>query len=344
MATIREIAEQAGVSIGTVDRVLHNRGKVDPVKEKRIRAIIKELNYTPNLYARQLKLSKRFQFGVLIPQPHQDGHYWTLPKKGIDDAIAELNAQKISVQYFHFDKTRASSFQRQADLLLESDVDGFILAPQFTDCCESFIRRIQNRIPGIFIDSPLLHVKPLSFIGQDAYQSGVLSAKLMQGLIHGKADVAVIRPKPQDLHIEQRVNGFLSFFENHNEITTHIFDVLCCEDEDDFQDITIQIINSLNQLEGIFVPNARTYHIAEKVVELGLQNDIQIIGYDLVPENLKYLELDVIDYLISQTPRQQGYRAVYALYRYLVLREPVAAEIMMPIDIVTKENVTYYSG
>lgn len=344
MVTIKDIAERAGVSIGTVDRVLHNRGRVSAEKEAQIRAIIKEFDYKPNLFARQLKLSRKFTFGVLMPKPEQDGNYWKLPKLGIDEAVRELSSQKIAVQYFYFDKNHPVSFQMEGEKLLRANVDGIVVSPQFADCCVSLIRKLRKDIPAIFIDTPLQNVQPLSFIGQDAFQSGVVSAKLMQGLVHGKADVAVIRPRPLDLHIEQRIEGFLSFLGKNTSVASHVYDVDCCEDRDDFSQVVTQLISELDLLKGIFVANARTYQVAEVVVKHGMDQKIQIIGYDLVPQNLKFLETDVIDYLISQTPRQQGYRAIYALYRHFVLQEPVAEKIMMPIDIITKENVAYYSG
>lgn len=48
MATIKEIATLAGVSRGTVDRVLNHRGDVNPQTEKKILQIIRDLDYKPN--------------------------------------------------------------------------------------------------------------------------------------------------------------------------------------------------------------------------------------------------------------------------------------------------------
>ena len=58
MTTISEIAHRARVSIGTVDRVIHNRGRVAKKTEEKIKKIIKELDFKPNIYARNLKLKK----------------------------------------------------------------------------------------------------------------------------------------------------------------------------------------------------------------------------------------------------------------------------------------------
>ena len=58
--TISEIAKKANVSIGTVDRVIHNRGRVSKETEQLVKKIIAESNFEPNQYAKSLKLNKRF--------------------------------------------------------------------------------------------------------------------------------------------------------------------------------------------------------------------------------------------------------------------------------------------
>jgi LacI family transcriptional regulator len=67
-----------------------------------------------------------------------------------------------------------------------------------------------------------------------------------------------------------------------------------------------------------------------------------LIGYDLTPENIHYLEKGTISFLINQKPVEQGYRAVFSLFNKIVLKKDVPSEILLPIDIVTKENLKYY--
>lgn len=66
--TSKQIAELAGVSRGTVDRALHNRGRVSPEVAERIRKLAKELEYQPNAIGRALvKTSQDFKIGVVLP-------------------------------------------------------------------------------------------------------------------------------------------------------------------------------------------------------------------------------------------------------------------------------------
>lgn len=51
---IKDIAERAGVSVGTVDRVLHNRPNVSKPAREKVEEALKEMNYQPNVYALSL--------------------------------------------------------------------------------------------------------------------------------------------------------------------------------------------------------------------------------------------------------------------------------------------------
>ena len=67
---IKDIAELAGVSEGTVDRVLHNRGDVSEKSRIAVTKVLAEMNYTPNLFARSLASKKQYHFTSMIPTFH----------------------------------------------------------------------------------------------------------------------------------------------------------------------------------------------------------------------------------------------------------------------------------
>ena len=69
---IKDIALKAGVSTGTVDRVIHNRGRVSKKVEEDILKILREMNYEPNLMARALGSHRVYTLAALIPDPATD--------------------------------------------------------------------------------------------------------------------------------------------------------------------------------------------------------------------------------------------------------------------------------
>lgn len=70
--------------------------------------------------------------------------------------------------------------------------------------------------------------------------------------------------------------------------------------------------------------------------------DTLVIGYDLIPDNIKYLESGIISFLIGQRPEEQAYKAIKSLFDYTVLNKEIKKLNYSPIDIITKENIGFY--
>ena len=89
-ATITEIARRAGVSIGTVDRVLHNRSGVSDKSRKKIQAILDEVGYKINLHTSAIALRKEYH--IIISVPHSEpGEYWDSLLTGTRQAMEEYS-------------------------------------------------------------------------------------------------------------------------------------------------------------------------------------------------------------------------------------------------------------
>ena len=96
--TITQIAKLAGVSRGTVDRVIHQRGRVAPEVEKRIRDIMDENDYHPNMLGRALAVSKTpLTIGMIMIE--KGNPFFQLIHSGMKEAISQFRDYPISVDY-----------------------------------------------------------------------------------------------------------------------------------------------------------------------------------------------------------------------------------------------------
>ncbi|MCD6117258.1 substrate-binding domain-containing protein [bacterium] len=342
MATIKEIADQADVSIGTVDRVLHKRGNVSHNAEVRVLKAIDKLKYTPNIFARQLKLSRTFTFGVIMPEYEQDSGYWKLPSIGINKAAKELEAHRISIRYFQYDRYSNMSFSKSCEEALQAKLDGYLMAPSSSAIAREFADRLSDNIPCVFFDSPVPDSNGLCSIVQDSYASGYLAGRLMSLLTDSQSTIVAIRGLSCDYHIKQRINGFAEYYSENNLTAPVIIDT---PPEGSVQYLSKGIESILTEytgVKGLFISHALTYCAAQVIEKQNKSDKIHVIGYDLIRENITYLKRGLIDFLISQQSRQQGYRGIYLLFRKVVLNEAVTPTVMMPIDIITRENVDFY--
>jgi len=94
---IREIADTLGVSIGTVDRALHDRRGIRPETRAKVLGVAKTLGYRPNLAARFL--SSRKEVRVAVALPREIASFWDLVRGGLDDAARPL--ERTGVRVFH---------------------------------------------------------------------------------------------------------------------------------------------------------------------------------------------------------------------------------------------------
>ena len=94
-------------------------------------------------------------------------------------------------------------------------------------------------------------------------------------------------------------------------------------------------------IKGIFVTNSRVFNIGRLIEKYELMG-IQVIGHDLLKENIDFLKKGIVQFLICQRPEEQGYNAVNKLFRHVVQKRAIANKSYTSIDIVTKENVDYY--
>jgi len=343
---IKDIALKAKVSTGTVDRVIHNRGKVAEKVRLRIQKIIDESNYEPNLMARALGSKKQYRFAALIPDPKIDS-YWQGPKDGIELSVKELKQYGVSVEQFIFNPFDVKSFTEKAAELTESTPDGIFLSPIFYHEILPFFEKWKKAdIPFVLFNTEIEDFGLLSYIGQDSYQSGKLAGKLMH---YGQSEpcsvlvVHIDEKTSNAAHLVKKETGLRDYFGQADpEGQYHISTIeLDRSDPDDFRNQLDRVLETTPDLKHIFVTTSKAHHVAAFLEERHAGH-IKIIGYDLLAENLHYLKKGTIGFLINQNPKRQGYLGIKQLANFLVFRKKVPRLKFLSLDIVTQENLSYY--
>ena len=344
---VKDIAALAGISIGTVDRVLHNRGEVKEETRKKVLTIVEELGYKPNILARSLSTKKTTHIAIVIPDSSDSNPYWEKPIQGIKKATEELESYNTTVSYVFFDASSEESFKDVLTNVCKHNPDGVILNPVFKSTSLHFIDIFNaQKIPYVFIDINIEGVANLGYFGQDAEQSGMVAARLMKSSLPSETNVLIVKQSDKKVfsqHIESRIVGFHKYFNQHtsnNHIKTITIEIDLLESGE--PDKTLKrVFKEYPDVEGIFIPNSRTFKVAD-YLELNKNAGYVAIGYDLIDRNLEHLEKGNISYLISQKPEVQAYNAIVSLFNHLISKKEVVKKNYSPIDIIIKENIEYY--
>ncbi len=214
---IKDIARLAGVSEGTVDRVLHDRGEVSEQTKEQVWDIIKKNGYQSNRLASRLASKKTFRIVAILPQITEDNSYWQQPLKGIDIAAKEFTGFGMNFETVNYDGACELDFEEKVSSVLNTLPDGIIFSPTFTESSRRMVALAQSQMVSYaFIDTNLPDCKSIGFFGQDAYMGGRTGARLVCNMIPDKSDVAIMLIGRQDNishRLQDRAKGFISFVE-----------------------------------------------------------------------------------------------------------------------------------
>ncbi len=341
---IKDIARRANVSIGTVDRVLHHRGEVSEETRQKVLSIIDELGYQPNILASTLASNKQYVFATLFPTPLSDEGYWTKPVVGVKSKITELRQYGITHESFTYSQYDPAEFEDNALRMLTLKPDGVVFAPFFFKESLHLIADLKEKnIPFVLLDSNIPGQGQIAYIGQNSFQCGMLSARLLSIVTGPHENLMVIhyaKEMDNQNHLVQREMGFYEWFrQKKDDRTIRTFeindgDLSACINQ-------LSVLIDLWHPAGIFVTNSKVY-LAARTLELSGKDQIHLIGHDLLKENVSYLRKGIVDFLICQRPEEQGYNAVDTLFRNVIQKIAVKECNYSPIDIVTSENLDFY--
>lgn len=336
----------AKVSVGTVDRVLHNRGEVNEATRKKILKIVNDLGYTPNIIAKSLALKKVYKICALIPDSKKGNPYWQKPLNGIEQAREEIKHFTTNIAAYTYSIDSKSDFEKKFSKIMKSNPDGVIFTPHFIETSHKFISECKQRnIPVLFIDSNLESEDVLGYFGQDAASSGSLAASLLEYGLPENSTILILKltkNKATSIHLTKREQGFLNRIKS---ISKSGFKTLSYEidvsGEDEPEQSLIRIFREHPEINSIFVTNSRV-HKAARVIKKLKKDHLLMVGYDLLDENISFLNDGTINFLICQKPEDQGYKSSMALFNYILSGREVQRVNYSPIDIITKENIAFY--
>ncbi|MBX2877037.1 MAG: substrate-binding domain-containing protein [Saprospiraceae bacterium] len=345
---IKDIAEKAGVSKGTVDRVLHKRGNVSPEARKKVLAAIEELDYQRNIIASALAYNRVWKIAALLPRPEEDP-FWQQPKIGIGRAHRAVRDYGVTINFYHFAEASAGEFITASQKILEGDYDAVLVAPIFAKQGHDFLNACQEKgLKYVQINTylPREDENFLCYIGQDSYQSGMLAAKLLSfGVAEGGTAMILHLEKAvyNSMHLMEKEKGFTDFFAKNPDKAITLFQTSFEDifDKEAFAKFVQETLDQHPEVGGIFVTTSRAFHLVEALERMD-KPQMKVLGFDLINDNLQHLETNKIHFLINQNPLKQGYLAIMNIFNHLVLKKEVQKIQYLPLDVVMRENMQYY--
>lgn len=326
MASIEVIAAKAGVSRGTVDRVLHNRGQVKPETAEKVRAVMAELDFQPNALGRAFYLSRRRnKIGILVAFREPDFQEQVL--KGMNSGIAYARQHGVETLMEFASPNHPEAYLAALERLLTSGVQGLVLRGIASPAVHERLQAVRaEQLPIVVYNQDIDAALRDCFVGQNSYQSGLCAAALMQQMMPAQGCVLTVGVDPLHVSSEERIRGFTALFQEHCPATDVSHVIYGGGDHDWVYQQTREKLTELPKLTGIFVSGAGLSGAAQAVEDAGLSGRVKIVGFDVTDSNAAFLRKGAVQFLIDQGPYAQGYHSIQLLTDAIFQDKPIKTD------------------
>ncbi|NLO71831.1 MAG: substrate-binding domain-containing protein [Porphyromonadaceae bacterium] len=343
---IKDIAKLAGVSAGTVDRIVHNRGNVSKKSREAVEKVLKEVNYRPNIHMSSISLKKKYDILFVSPK-FVEGEYWGSIYTGVLRALDEFENINVSCKKLTYNQYDVFNCKEVYSKALKLEYDAVIIGPIFQKETQVFCSQLTEKgIPYVFVDSDVDQTSPIAYFSANHYISGYLMCKLINSIMKsGKKDIGIMQAMRVGNESANstilRKSGFQDYLvENKLQSKIHKIPFSATEPEKN-EGMFDEFFEENKDIGGIVVLNSRGNVIANYLNKKKIDN-IKLVCVDLTNENIKSLKNGIIDFLIGQKPERQGYLAMKFLLEHLIFKMPVMVANILPLDILTKETIDLY--
>jgi len=339
MSTIKEIATLAGVSRGTVDRVLNKRGGVHLDTQARILDIAKALDYKPNKAGIVLSAQrKNLKLGVVMFGTNNP--FFEDVMLGLKDIESELSSYNCDI---FIKRTPDFDEQNQLDAideLIKLGINALAIAPQNQ---EGIVKKVdelaQMHIPTITFNSDLPGSKRIAYVGSNYRKSGETVAGLMKLFNEDKQlNIGVVGGTKAVLCHTERIEAFKALVATQDSM--NIVDIVWNNDDDFIcYDVVMKLLEAHPEINAMYFTAGAILGGCKAIKKLGREKGMTIIAHDKVPSTIDLIKEGIIKATVCQQPYIQGFKPLQMLFNYLTTGDESEEINYTDIEIYIKENL-----
>lgn len=338
--TIKRIAELAGVSTGTVDRALHDRGRVDPKVAKRVKQIAEELHYQPNSVAKSLSIrGKKLRIAVIL-HIETPNDFFSDVRAGILRAKEEIRDFGIGVEVYTCKDFDPACQLARIEQAIAEGANAIVIVPINAQTIRDRLNMLHDQdFPVVFLSNTIENADCLSFVGCDYHMAGEVTAGLLHTLRPNGGKLLLFSPSFQMRGHVLRAQGLEERLESdYPEICLQEVYELSGDAIVDYQ-MTRQALEDWPDTDLIVCPGAYNGGNLQALGETA--GTFGTVCYDYSARAEAMIRQGQIAFALLQSPQDQGYMAVKTLFDYLTSdRKPKYQNNYVRLMILIKENLS----
>lgn len=307
-----DIAKALGISIGTVDRALHNRGRIDKSTQRQVLKTAEAMGYRTNLAARALALRRRLRISINLPE--EIAYFYDEVRAGIQAEYDAIAQDALSLELRTFPRLGVGE-QEAFTEALDAGVHGVIAAfGHLADIPSLMEKATQQQVKVVTVVTGTPHRLKVPTVSNNPRCSGATAAGLINGFTRTGGTVAV---ETGDLQTWEHSEKVGSFREVLKKLSSEL-KVLPPIETNDRPEVayreTLKLIDKSNDLAAYYVSTSNSPAVLEALKARKLLGKIVLITTDLAPKLLPHLRTGGVTATIHERPKVQGELALRSMY------------------------------
>lgn len=337
--TAKDLAEAAGVSLATVDRVLNDRPNVSEKAVRKVNEAIERIGFFRNPAAVNLARNRIYRFRFVLPvagDQYLEELLWKVEeaREALRSDLTEIDVVQIPINDPHAVAKYLSGLGPDA-------LDGVaVMAPESPQVRDAMARLIERGIKVVQFLSGQEKLEAADFVGVDNFAAGATAGKLIgKFLSHrpGKIMVVAETMMAQD-SIERRL-GFDSIVNGQFPHLRSLPSLETYGDERRANMVIQRTIENNPDINAVYVLSAEARIPLMAIGRVADLKNYAVVVHERTPFSEQALRDDSIDAIIAQNPGHAVRSAIRIMRARLEMREPLASQEKIRIEILIKENL-----
>jgi LacI family transcriptional regulator len=336
--TAKDLADAAGVSLATVDRVLNDRPNVSVRASRKVHEAIEKIGFVRNLAAVALARNKVYRFRFVLPSKGDQYLQELLQRVAEASRTLKSDLTEITVDQIATDDPYHLSRHLAA---IETEVDGVaVMAPESPQVRDALNRLMMRGIHLVQFLSGQEKLKTADFVGVDNFAAGATAGKIIGrflGKEPGKIMVVAETMVARD-SIERR-RGFDSII---NEQFPHLRALPSLEtygDETRAAAIIQTVVERNHDIKAAYILSPESRVPVSAISQHADLQKVTVVVHERTPFSEEALRNGRIDTIIAQDPGHAVRSAIRIMRARADLRDPIAAQEKIRIEVLLKENL-----
>jgi len=337
--TTKNLAEVAGVSLATVDRVLNERPGVRKKNIDKVNQAIDKIGFVRNVCAANLARNREYHFIFILPS--NGDHFLDEIQRNIEKTNKAMAGERVSVKSIQIDETDPHKLVKFIHSLDTNNIDGIaIMAPE-TPPLRDAIHHLKEK--GIYVLAFIANLPNSDcddFIGIDNKAAGRTAAKLLGNYLYpeeGKIIVIAETMKSRD-SLERRL-GFDSIINLEFKKLLILPTLVTYNDPIRTQEVVATALQNHQNIRGIYILSSEARIIMNAIAHIPQLAKVSIIAHERTAYTQAALENNELDAVITQNIGHLVRSVVRTLRAKSDHRETVESQEKIRIEILLKENL-----